>query len=1167
MKFGQQLELNIFPQWRRYYVRYRPIKNHIVNLFPTQREAAKANKEREAERQRREKEKEEEEKATASGRSYGSTSTTWRGRSGHAHHQRSASARARKPGSSDDHEENTPLLSQSPSPSSLTPSPSASFLSSEQYADQEYMEPTQLLASESSALLSLHAGSESSIDGSSAPPTIRTLSDADRQMAKLSRMRQRIEAAAAEISGRARDKVAQLKQSTSSTPSTTTTSTSEVAVSINETSTHGPPSNTIPPQPASAPVAPLSHAPSSSSSVSGPGPAPAAVPPKLGSLAATFSNSTRDLIHGGTYQVYATASPSSSSTSGALFDRPLTHQERMDQVIVKILFEIEKVDNFHRKMESRIFAAFDALKAQAAALNMDKDLEGAAADHGATGTGTGAVDVDSVNGATTSRDGRRRMNGKPLNGRPTRNVSSDEKMAGDGSSKDVAMTTLRSSSPTTLGTADTRDNNGTTPSSSTTSKPPSSTSISTSTPASSSDRFPRSISHHKKKQQHASLPSSSSESTLQNLSPHRHRRTATSTSHSYHPRNQDEDVEEDGELETIPLRAAFIALLRKATMLIHFADINYVAFLKLLKCFHKRATSSLLLELSSAQARESGLKRCQHVHSSLLSNVQSRAFYSSRRLDSELLPQLYRTFGELFEHGDVDRAKVVLLSSLTEQTYDRSDTFWLGLKIGFVLTLLGLLMIILVKPVEEVSQLKQMAIFAPIYRSTGLYIVWLWLWSLLVWIWDSWRIPYVLIFQLNPRTRLTHFQLQTEAANLTIVYLLNALLFLTHSISVVHSRFSLSIYPFALFLFVSLKFLLPAPLASNWTTRSFLLGSLAQVALTPFGKLRFLESYIGDVLTSMVKPVVDTEGSLCTLATYYFLQPKDIERVCTRTGSIIVPLLCALPLWWRFLQCLRRYYDTHQRSPHLSNALKYLIMHSVVIMAAYHPVFNDHHTTEWATYRIIWFCCCAISTLYAYYWDVTHDWGLCTSDPDKKHPTLPLLRSNLVFGDSHAWVYYLAMISNFFLRWIWVLTIIPFSFETVQEKYLPGYNAAPTTTVFAALMSYDQIIVPILGCLELIRRFQWSILRVEYEQIVQGTHVRVDSHLPIFLQQQGMGMGGHGAGGSVGGMRKDGKAGATMNDGKGGGSGTGPKKSRALLWEVAGMVMCLIVIALIAALS
>ena len=37
---------------------------------------------------------------------------------------------------------------------------------------------------------------------------------------------------------------------------------------------------------------------------------------------------------------------------------------------------------------------------------------------------------------------------------------------------------------------------------------------------------------------------------------------------------------------------------------------------------------------------------------------------------------------------------------------------------------------------------------------------------------------------------------------------------------------------------------------------------------------------------------------------------------------------------------------------------------------------------------------------------------------------------------------------------------------------------------------------------ELFRRFVWSILRVEWEQIHQGARLRVEHHLPIFIQSK-----------------------------------------------------------------
>jgi len=199
----------------------------------------------------------------------------------------------------------------------------------------------------------------------------------------------------------------------------------------------------------------------------------------------------------------------------------------------------------------------------------------------------------------------------------------------------------------------------------------------------------------------------------------------------------------------------------------------------------------------------------------------------------------------------------------------------------------------------------------------------------------------------NPRTRLTHFQLQVEAANLTIVYLLNSLLFLTHSGQWINERFSLAIYPSALFLFLLVKLFAPWRRISHWGTRLSLLSTLAQVAMAPFGKTRFLDSFVGDFLTSMVKIIVDVEAATCLLATYFFLRPERVLWDCGAVAKIVVPILCALPLWWRFQQCLRRYWDTGSRKPHVYNALKYLISHSVRA-ASIHPAMLEFRDADCA---------------------------------------------------------------------------------------------------------------------------------------------------------------------------------------------------------------------------
>lgn len=65
---------------------------------------------------------------------------------------------------------------------------------------------------------------------------------------------------------------------------------------------------------------------------------------------------------------------------------------------------------------------------------------------------------------------------------------------------------------------------------------------------------------------------------------------------------------------------------------------------------------------------------------------------------------------------------------------------------------------------------------------------------------------------------------------------------------------------------------------------------------------------------------------------------------------IAVPIISALPLWLRFLQCMRRYRDTQKRHPFISNAGKYAVSHSVILFGVFHPEANAGSTT--ATWQV-----------------------------------------------------------------------------------------------------------------------------------------------------------------------------------------------------------------------
>lgn len=132
---------------------------------------------------------------------------------------------------------------------------------------------------------------------------------------------------------------------------------------------------------------------------------------------------------------------------------------------------------------------------------------------------------------------------------------------------------------------------------------------------------------------------------------------------------------------------------------------------------------------------------------------------------------------------------------------------------------------------------------------------------------------------------------------------------------------------------------------------------------------------------------------------------------------IVIPLLSALPLWFRCMQCLRNYFNTHQSIPHLANACKYALSHSVVLFGVFHSTFHDPHGIHsMSTYKAMWLLSLCFNSLYTFFWDIYFDWGLCHIRRYKGLREVTLYPS---------WCYYVSIVADFFLRFAWTLTLIP----------------------------------------------------------------------------------------------------------------------------------------------
>ncbi|GAX10361.1 hypothetical protein FisN_3Lh572 [Fistulifera solaris] len=282
-------------------------------------------------------------------------------------------------------------------------------------------------------------------------------------------------------------------------------------------------------------------------------------------------------------------------------------------------------------------------------------------------------------------------------------------------------------------------------------------------------------------------------------------------------------------------------------------------------------------------------------------------------------------------------------------------------------------------------------------------------------------------------------------------------------------------FPLLLFLYGMFNMLLHKQHRPLWSVLACTLGA-------PLFPVTFRDGFVGDVLTSSVRPMQDITFTLVYLLyglqgwwsqSYAAVADEQLESTDpssslqdTLDSSILLPALekswilhtillpfCVIgPLWWRFLQNLRQVMDERRRWPYLGNAFKYFFAAQVAVTGVYYP--NWHGSTLWLTAFVV-------ATLYQIYWDIFMDWGLLERSSGRWR-----LRSERLYN-SRALYWSIASI-NVVLRFCWTLTFIP-------PQYL---NPA------GILIQQNKLIMsPFFASAEIVRRTLWGWLRFEYEAL------------------------------------------------------------------------------------
>ena len=291
-------------------------------------------------------------------------------------------------------------------------------------------------------------------------------------------------------------------------------------------------------------------------------------------------------------------------------------------------------------------------------------------------------------------------------------------------------------------------------------------------------------------------------------------------------------------------------------------------------------------------------------------------------------------------------------------------------------------------------------------------------------------------------------------------------------------------------------------LVHPWSRRKQLWSIISRVIRAPFCEVRFVDTYVADVLTSMVKVLLDALWCCYFFLSGAFLRSesdrKNLSDLQNTTHSfwykqVLAPAVCFFPIWFRFAQCLRKYVDVgdgHRRWVHLWNAAKYAFSLIVTITTVVRG--TEKFKSRWS---ILFFG----SSIFSWVWDVHVDWGLnfCKvessedtsfrrpssfDDQPRKKRWHILSRQTRMYPK--VWWYRGAAVLDLFGRFVWLATVVPpNAFGSHLTSYIPDY------------------LTPILALAELARRCVWGFFRLEHEHLSNAfQHRREGQFVPSHLR-------------------------------------------------------------------
>lgn len=214
------------------------------------------------------------------------------------------------------------------------------------------------------------------------------------------------------------------------------------------------------------------------------------------------------------------------------------------------------------------------------------------------------------------------------------------------------------------------------------------------------------------------------------------------------------------------------------------------------------------------------------------------------------------------------------------------------------------------------------------YRSLLMGVLLAYIWGIDLYIWQTYRINYIFIMGLDPRRNVRYHHVFRAASIFLVLWTLSLFLFVLSSLPSVPgglswltegktggSAVSPAIWPLTVAALYCVVLIVEQFRRDGWLVRTF-----GRIIAAPFVSVEFRDFFLADSLLSVTITLYDLFFSVCFFTHDIFkdYQPEtgseftleDIKnRDCFKANLVARPVLACLPVTWRVLQCLRRYYD------------------------------------------------------------------------------------------------------------------------------------------------------------------------------------------------------------------------------------------------------------------